>query len=1594
MTETLNDDALFEVLLEAAPEPPSDYVPGTAAPPAVIERLAASALDAELPAAPDVDFRDLPEQTEPSSLQASFFEAQAREQSSAQAAARLLLVASELWSLEGNAERALACARSAAAAAPSQTLAHQQVRALLPIDPGTDPLPEEWLDCLQLESRLGSDGFARAHASLLLADALRLRGDDDSARALEENARRAAPTDQRPVVAEIVTRLLHGDSPHTVSLPEHSPLRGAALRVAELWGGREAAEAAPGHVLERARRHLAQGRTERAAEALMTAAELGLAPSPLLEIAASLGAVSRAGRPLAVRALRRRLAEGSSRALLRTLALRALELRDAQALEDALDAADPASGTFDLAERVVLSILGGGNVSLQELDLETLARQCDPAFALALAPHPGAFGEDTAATLAAVGAHLGPEDAHELFLALESLEPTSPLRQVLSAELALCARDGDEVVRALGELASHLPFPDLHEAVGLLHEAAGRLDRAADAYAKAHELGPKLRLVRALSNVSASAPVAQLLEELARREPEAAEAALLWLEASLAGNPGEAASRLEEAARDERLSRVVPLVGAFWAARSGDEASHRRWLDRALEGSRSATARGLLLLRKAHATSDAPFDRGEELESLARQRPEDVALRSELERLTKAPPEARASARLEASAAAPEDERWLLGEGLLLAWQAGALELASQAARRLLRLAPSPVSEAFAHVLAEDGGDATELSRVLLEAAGSSDPSLRAEALERLAALDENRGDRAGALEWRRSLLAAPPAPLRSLANLERDLLASGSIEQITPVAGALGTQLPPSDARPYKLWLGAGQLLAGDLRAARRTLEPLTEPSYPPTLALCAVETHAQQVHDDEALLRIGEIRARAAEGAGDACATALACALAAFRLRRRAEALAWVDRALAVRPEDLSARLLRAELLEGARLPALAAEAWEAFAGLARVKAHALAAWLRAGELWLEGGDTPAARAHAEATYRAALRLDTGHTVAFQELRRLLTERGETAELVELLQARREHATSPEERVDLERALAQGFHSLKKHAEERKSLETWLALDPNAGAAWRAHAQVCTLLEDFEQAKVSWLRFLETRPDTAARGRARLALATLYDEHLGDATAAARTYEEVLAERPGDLDVMARLVRCYATLGSAERAIELQTKLIQLASTPQEKRDGALLLAQLYERLARDTKRAAATLERTRKAWPLDPAPLAALAHFLERQGEGHASRLLVERTGKDVWRKLESERVEASLLDMLGTVAELLGQSELSRCARHAHRAWLGEEEDLEGAGAAALKEDLDELLAPPEMSSALRTLLRRTGRAFDVAFPIDPASLGATRVTPEPGAGDGWDVVHRELERLCRTSGLGDVELYVTPSLGARCLPGRGALGPGLPQQVLIGPKFPLLPERQRQFLLLRALKLQQSGGGALARSRPEDAWPMLAALLHLFAPNWTPAQVDREKFLLARGQLEKGLRAAGYDDDVPFLVLEAIGTLTAKTTQLGEATRLLPNRAALLGTGSLATAFSAFAHLSDRPLADAGPQRWRWLNGHAECRDLVLFCASPAHAQARARLGLSVEQPGAPSHVQALPPRPPQRSLPAIPPGQASLPPRPPPRRGS
>jgi len=1508
-----------------------DFVPGTQAPPDVAD------VDESEAAAQD-DLAGLAEQLE------SF----GTNEASALSQGRAFAISSRLWARVGQVEQAREAAREAARRAPRLA----SVGALYRNQSPAIDEPETRHKHLEAAARLAAHPASRTHAALELADALRESGDETRALALLDHAARTGSLDPRVGLGRILLRLSSGQNTLGVEAPE--ALARAAHRAVEILGGRSSNERARHLELLRVVRSLERGDVVQAAEVLAKQAE-----PALRELGAALFSSKAEERPRARAILRELATRSPSRSVLRTVALQAVEAHDWPALCEVLSAADPASGTFSLSEQMVLRLVMGEVPMLRGEELEQLARS-SRELCLALAPFDAPqnldFGSRAAdARLGALLPRLGGDATAGLaeLHALGGDHGAAWTAALLRLDLELEAGNAEGASEILSELGRRSDDPSFELLAGVVLERAGKNEPARARYEQllAHpDLG--LTALRGLVGIDPSLERAELLRDAARTSGDAERRADALLEAALVDEPSERPASILAAAESFQDPALL-LAAASLAEATGNSTILGEALRRLVESDDQVMARFSRLRWAFELREAAPREAAALLESADIEPGLDSTV-------------AWARRWLDADDAEPlapslSTSAWELSQAAARSLFAGDDERAFSQLRALLAKRASEAARGLLEEMAEERGDVARLSERWLESAKSEDSATRGYAYERLAELDELRGDRSGALLWLRSAADEMPEALSVWIKLEDALLFDGRFEEWPFVQAKLQELLAPGDRQAYASVAGAFALGDLDLREARRRLEPLLTLERPPLLALRTHLSFAKERGEDQRVSELAELLSARASSDLDRATLLLDVAYASARLGQEERARDFTGQALAVRSDLFATRLLQTRLVSAEDAAGQAA-ALQSLASASSVPRHQAAFLLDAGQLWLELEDTE----RAKGCFRSALEAEPASRAAFDELSELYLSAGELDDLSALLQVRLERTSQPAEKLDLELRVAQIELELERPDKARTHLERALELAPLHAGALRAHAGVCESLGDHRATESSWVRLLgelQGPKHTVERTAVLRTLGALYENELDDLERAMDAYEAVLALAP-DRTIEARLVGVFARLGLGERASQLQTQLIQSAVSDDEKRKGALTLAELYEGIGRDPKRALATLERAHKAWPLDGEVLEATALFLDRTGDQATRRVLVDRVGKEARRALEDARWNAALFDTLARVSRLSDVPSQAEATLAARAAFLGDESHLRGAFVQALDPALDELFAPAVLSGPLRNLLRRAGAVLDTAFSIDLSALGAQRASPGPAL--------ERLSAFARGLGVPVPEVFVANALGSRC-----QLLTSAPLRFLVGPGLDALDTTACDYQIARAFKLQQLGAAALARSRPEDAWPMLAALLLLFAPQWRPRGVDARKVAQARALVEQGLARVGYDDDVPILALEAIGALGEQGASVGEAARTLALRSALLAVGDPGAGLRAMSAGADKPLPPSGPSRFRWLEGHPEAKELLLFAVSDELARARERLGLAEVR------TQRAP----------LPPRATSLGPMPPPRRG-
>jgi hypothetical protein len=388
--------------------------------------------------------------------------------------------------------------------------------------------------------------------------------------------------------------------------------------------------------------------------------------------------------------------------------------------------------------------------------------------------------------------------------------------------------------------------------------------------------------------------------------------------------------------------------------------------------------------------------------------------------------------------------------------------------------------------------------------------------------------------------------------------------------------------------------------------------------------------------------------------------------------------------------------------------------------------------------------------------------------------------------------------------------------------------------------------------------------------------------------------------------------------------------------------KRKRTVELAMIHEQVARDPKKAEALLEAARKEFPNDVELLAAVAAFYTRLNRVPALHVLLDRAAGDARRALATGRFDVGLFAMLGAVAKLRDRTNAARIAEATVAAIEGRPSELTGAEHRAADARLDDLLAPELLTPAFRALLNKSGEILDAASPVDLKSLRAAPLPqPPPAAG-------LEVRELGNAFGLPGLEVFVSPTLGAVCMP----VGSHPPQIVIGQSLLTSNDDGVRRFLVRRALKAVQARASALSRSAPIELLPLISAYLLLFAPDWQPSAVDPGKLRDVHARLLKA-KPKRLDDDVGMLALEVIGSIGNRASTLHTVVNSWGNRVALLACGDLSLAFTSIARAAGHATgpAPSGPERVTWINRNAEARDLAVFSVSDAYAEVRSRLGL-------------------------------------------
>jgi len=1490
------------------------------------------------------------------SERASWFEQEAELTKDPSDRARLYLAASELRAITGDADHARTLAELAKTTDQRLFLARVQHRQLSTRDPLTVAT------LLDEEAAAAVTPAVRLHSLLFSAELHRLSGDGERARERWRNAVTIDPNDARAHISLVGLALAFGDyNTPDVALPASPPfaaLSRALNAVLTLRGAgkgpldRDAGASFINDALSRTRQALDAKAPGEAARALFPLARVHGLDTAATWLAASIAAARSESRDESVQWLQPLAAQGFVEAQ-RALAVRGMERLDQETVRSALRY----ENAFEKVEIAALTALNGGDLGIVASKLDGIEELSPLRAALQSSVDAQTESDRRARALAIAGS----EGQRATIRLGRLLAMRAPLPE-LSDAFGTLADDDRERYPALDlwlktEAGNYATLPGAWRewispsppslaarelAIGLAAERTGDVEDAKFAYGKAiYELPGEDVLRRTYAHLG-GVPIAEALLEASGALSKGVRASLLRLEAIERGDlpESEIDSILRTIHDDSPELGLAAWLGEARAQKKGDDSAALSWLELRRAHSNDPMERALDAIRAAeHLPKSEKEARKALYDDALSARPEDVAVREKLELVSDGESGEHGEWCEKRAERAPGESRIVL---LLQATYAYALTGRHDDAARVARLVNDESDDLIAAILHErtamDSGEAARLAEAWMqEAKATANPSRRRELYARLAELDSERGDGSSSLLWHRTLLEENPESLPSLLSIEEGLLKEGRDDELLPTFVNIARALEKSGGPEMFAHAEVAARLSSHLDGSEvpQMVGLAGEHGHAPLWAVRAKNALAREAKNDEALRESLLTLLSRATTPADKLTLLLRLAEVCERAGLGAEAKTFLERAETDFPLDYVATLRSAEARERAKDQRGTAEALERLSEIATHRDNRLRACEKAAQLWLAIGNEPE---------RATRLLETASTLAPENsdiADRLLSIHRVTAkhgDFVAVIERHLPHVKEEARRTSLEidRALALSFLGDSKRA--RKDLRALLERDPDNLAALRALATVAETASDWEAAEQAYVRLGVLHASAEDQSLAYTRLGEIYATHLRNLPRAEVAFQEVLKRAPSDVAAISKLIAVHREQGAGPKALALQERLVAAATSPADRVAQLIALAQIYETLIGDLRKAEHAFETARKEAPFASAPLRALAEFYLRHKQMPAVHILLDRAAADARRAAQTGQLDGATFDLLADTWELRERFDAAAAVRATKFSLIGAPSTLMGAQVRAGSPEFDDYIAPDLFTPALRSLLAHAGAAMDAAIPADLKALQAIPLPKGP--------LLSMITSIGSMMGMPLVQAFLSPQLGMRAVP-LGSFPPSIAvgEGLAAASNHPACP-----FVIMRAMKMIHARASALVRCAPEEAQIVALAWLSMFVRDFAPEGISLDAFREMQRKITPVI-PKNLDPTLGVAALEVSGSLKENAAHIGPAAHQWANRVGLFAVGDPSVAFEGIAWVLGEKNAPTGDARAPWVARTIAARELALFTMSEGYADVRVRAGL-------------------------------------------
>ncbi|MEO8701560.1 MAG: tetratricopeptide repeat protein [Kofleriaceae bacterium] len=570
------------------------------------------------------------------------------------------------------------------------------------------------------------------------------------------------------------------------------------------------------------------------------------------------------------------------------------------------------------------------------------------------------------------------------------------------------------------------------------------------------------------------------------------------------------------------------------------------------------------------------------------------------------------------------------------------------------------------------------------------------------------------------------------------------------------------------------------------------------------------------------------------------------------------------------------------------------------------------------------------AIAEFQRALALDPNHHDTFVRLRGLFEATWRTADLATLLRDRLAIETDPAAQVELHRVLGE-HSSLADRKVALQHFRTILTINP---ADARAHAAIADLASQQgsweEAADAIHARMpLERDPRTLKLLHQRLGV--IYADH--EPRKALEAFQQALALRPGDVEVLARISELAIAAGEWKLALDTCEQLVAAERNPAAQAAHLARAATIVARGFDDRPRAAQLLDRAFDTTPTDAclqaivelnrAEPAVLDPRVTRIADAMRVRIAANPLDGDAYRLLS----RAAAAHSGGKPA---GHAAVARVAAELAVALDAGDDAERGLLAVPISGDLaavgpraDEILfsqAPALLE--LRRVLRLVGEPIAKLFGRELAAHGAMHKRDQLRAQDPAAVIVRE---VATAVGLKAVDVYVSNRHSHAMIIEVDPLALVLGEAIVSGDPIGV------RFAAGATLALARLSLAVPARLAIDELSILVLAVLRLFRPIPAPPDLvlDPNQIASRSAALRRAMTPALVEDTRPH----ALAIESFDPHALARDIKTAGLRAGLIASGSLRAGLAIIAGIigTDLRSALADPM----------ARGLIAFALDPA-----------------------------------------------------